>query len=229
MTRSSLPSPARSADPVKNASGEYVGSIAVGGISVSYMCAKVRSTISPGPRCSTVRLHQLHLLGRRGQRLRQRGRIAIGGILHRHRHDGPRVHVDPVLDPVTSSRPYRRALAGNRVWPVGLRRRPKGCDGSHPRPVAAAPAFDSTGVTLLNERQKHNRRRAGCRSAVEHAVPPGRGVRPRVSVEVGRVASEPGRLTVPAAGARAPATPRFASADPETDSSSTVSPPGPSP
>ena len=28
---------------------------------------------------------------------------------------------------------------------VGLRRRPQGCDGTHPRPVAAAPTFDSTG------------------------------------------------------------------------------------
>ena len=44
-----------------------------------------------------------------------------------------------------TARTVRRALAGNRVWPVGLRRRPKGCDETHPRPVAAAPAFDSTG------------------------------------------------------------------------------------
>ena len=27
----------------------------------------------------------------------------------------------------------RRALAGDRVWSVGLRRRPKACDGTHPR------------------------------------------------------------------------------------------------
>jgi hypothetical protein len=43
-----------------------------------------------------------------------------------------------------SARTVRRALAGDRVWSAGLRRRPKGCDGTHLRPVATAPAFDST-------------------------------------------------------------------------------------
>ena len=63
----------------------------------------------------TVRLHQLHLLGRHDQRLRQRRRIAVRCILHRHRDDGSRVHVDPVLGLVGHVRPTVLHLRDLRV------------------------------------------------------------------------------------------------------------------
>ena len=44
-----------------------------------------------------------------------------------------------------SARPVRRAGGGNRVWPQGLRPRPKGRVGNiHPGSVATAPPLDST-------------------------------------------------------------------------------------
>ena len=69
----------------------------------------------------TVRLHQLHLLGRHRQRLRQRRRIAGRRILHRHRDDGSRVHVHPVLGLVGQVRPTVRPSSSrpSRPGPAG--------------------------------------------------------------------------------------------------------------
>ena len=63
----------------------------------------------------TLRLHRLDLLRRLDQGLRQRGPIAIRRILHRHRDDGARVHVDRVLGLVGQVRPTVLHLRDLRV------------------------------------------------------------------------------------------------------------------
>ena len=62
-----------------------------------------------------LRLHRFNLFGRDDQRLRQRGRITVRCILHRHRDDGARVHVDPVLGLVSQVRPTVLHLRDLRV------------------------------------------------------------------------------------------------------------------
>ncbi len=64
---------------------------------------------------SGMRPHRFNLFGRDDQRLRQRGRITVRCILHRHRDDGARVHVDPVLGLVSQVRPTVLHLRDLRV------------------------------------------------------------------------------------------------------------------
>ena len=106
-------------------------------------------------------MRPLHLLGRRDQRLRQRRRIAVGCILHRHRHHGPRVHVDPVLGLVSQVRPAVLHLRDLRVrvlrrFPVLVRRLLV-----LPRPVEPSQIRPRRGLHTGRFRQPPNERFVG--------------------------------------------------------------------
>ena len=104
-----------------------------------------------------LRLHRFNLFGRHDQRLRQRGRITVRCILHRHRDDGGRVHVDPVLGLVSQVRSDRPSSSrSSRSGSCGDFRRfdATSCSSETGRTEPAPPASASPHPASANRRME---------------------------------------------------------------------------